>query len=365
MSTLADELHVLADKLADSTGLKKHEDYYFFLVRLGDNYASYSFNWEAFRDLAGGSLDSENGAVPVILLSGTEESVARVKKVESPQVHFQISISPFCDQINIINTWLETLVDAGAVLPRVERKTYDWFLKAYNCQPEKLSIKARKFLALEPADKNSQSENNGGMKNNDSTENNDVLSRVIKFFGVHPGILGSLLYLQVSAVGIIYVWFLYQSFNINIFDFAETNDFLLAAFKQPFAFGMSMLTILLIIIQIIVFYFRKQKRMKPGVPWLILGSFIFILIGYTAFPAYFYGKRDARSIIKDQESKVTVAYKIIGPTKKIDVREQNLSLIGTTDKFSFFYDHTKERSLVIPIANIVSIEFGKIFKDSG
>lgn len=43
----------------------------------------------------------------------------------------------------------------------------------------------------------------------------------------------TLLYIYVTAIGMIYSWVLYGRFEINIFDYSEVGDFLLAAFKIP------------------------------------------------------------------------------------------------------------------------------------
>ena len=67
------------------------------------------------------------------------------------------------------------------------------------------------------------------------SENGIGLSAAISFFREHPAIAGTLLYLQVNAVGVIYSWALFRNFGINVFDFAEANDFLLAAFREPFS----------------------------------------------------------------------------------------------------------------------------------
>src|SRR3712207_3186360 len=69
------------------------------------------------------------------------------------------------------------------------------------------------------------------------------LRPVGSFFRDHPAIALSLVYLQVTTVGVVYSWWLFWRFDINIFDYAETNDFLLAAFKDPIVFAMSVLSI--------------------------------------------------------------------------------------------------------------------------
>ena len=57
-----------------------------------------------------------------------------------------------------------------------------------------------------------------------------------EFFSNNPTFVVTLLYLYVTVVGMVYSAALYGRFGINIFDYSETADFLLAAFKNPVAF---------------------------------------------------------------------------------------------------------------------------------
>jgi hypothetical protein len=87
-------------------------------------------------------------------------------------------------------------------------------------------------------------------KENERTEPEDTQTDAVawmlsEFFREHPAILGSITYVLVTAIGIIYSGILYQRFGINIFDFADMNDLLLAAFKDAFAFAMTLVTLFL------------------------------------------------------------------------------------------------------------------------
>ena len=64
----------------------------------------------------------------------------------------------------------------------------------------------------------------------------------------------------VTFIGVIYSWRLYSLFGVNVFDFAEANDFLLAALKEPFAFLMSVITLGLVAAQIVWFLVRRKRR---------------------------------------------------------------------------------------------------------
>src|SRR5215213_5447662 len=56
------------------------------------------------------------------------------------------------------------------------------------------------------------------------------------YFLDNPTLALTLLYLYVTAVGMLYSAVLYGRFGINIFDYSEIADFLLAAFKNPVSF---------------------------------------------------------------------------------------------------------------------------------
>lgn len=62
-----------------------------------------------------------------------------------------------------------------------------------------------------------------------------LIDGAIAFLRQHPALVLPLLYVEASAVGVTYMWRLYRSFGIDIFDFVEANDFLVAAVKAPTA----------------------------------------------------------------------------------------------------------------------------------
>jgi hypothetical protein len=58
-------------------------------------------------------------------------------------------------------------------------------------------------------------------------------NKIKGFFLDNPTLALTLLYLYVTAVGMLYSAVLYGRFGINIFDYSEIADFLLAAGKNP------------------------------------------------------------------------------------------------------------------------------------
>jgi hypothetical protein len=144
---------------------------------------------------------------------------------------------------------------------------------------------------------------------------------------------------------------LYAEFGINIFDFAEANDFLLAAFKEPVAFGMAILTVIggVLATRVISRIQRSSSSNNVRAVSLILVSFVV----YTFAPAYFFARLNAREIRDDSLAHVRLRY--LGGVSSSEFRNRELILIGTTEKFSFFYDKATQNRLVIPIDKIGSI----------
>jgi hypothetical protein len=201
----------------------------------------------------------------------------------------------------------------------------------------------------------------------EDTQTDAVALMLSEFFRNHPAILGSLMYVLVTAIGIIYSGILYQRFGINIFDFAEMNDLLLAAFKDAFAFAMCLVTLFLGLGYVLLvrrwvfrrahershitqrFHFKWMTRLLP-----------FVVIIYVFAPAYYFAGREADSILAGQEDPVSVTYRANASSAEPKT-EKDVELIGTTDKVAFFYDADADRkpTLVIPHAQIVSIQFSK------
>lgn len=200
-----------------------------------------------------------------------------------------------------------------------------------------------------------------------------ILGSTARFFREHPAMLGSLLYLLVTCMGMVYSFVLYKSFGINIFDFAEINDLLLAAFKDLAAFIMSMFTIALCISFPMLWstiFARRRRRMSSvgnNSPLFMTDRMnsamtlvmVPVTLIYAFVPPYLFASSEARSIRNNSERPVIVSYRLTTSTSAQPAVESNVELIGATEKVAFFYDPGDERTLVIPHAQIISIEFPK------
>jgi hypothetical protein len=191
------------------------------------------------------------------------------------------------------------------------------------------------------------------------------------FFLKHPAMLGTFMYLVITSMGMVYAACLYRNFGINILDFAELNDFILAAFKDVVAFVMSIVTITLGIGATVLLSFRAEKlRQEKNIAAGRLGSVArhahlnlatgFIILSvfiYTLVPPYLFGNSEATSIMEAQEAPVEVRYRTSTSGSAPLITLKGVEFIGATNRVAFFYDLEAKRTLVIPHSKIVSIAF--------
>jgi hypothetical protein len=162
----------------------------------------------------------------------------------------------------------------------------------------------------------------------------------------------TLAYVYVNALGILYSWSLYKEFGINIFDYAEIGDFLLAALKNPYALfllgGQVLIYLLiLIIVTIVERTFDKRFAVYAGDPaWLrrrttlvvraatLLAS-IAVLIGTIWAPQWF-ALRDAQSLKQGNQPTLEVRYRSSSSGSVGQVTQTRLELIGTTQRVACF-----------------------------
>jgi hypothetical protein len=207
------------------------------------------------------------------------------------------------------------------------------------------------------------------------SEENSRGDKMKEYFFDNPTLALTLLYLYVTATGMLYSVVLYGSFGINILDYSEIIDFLLAGFKVPTILISTALSFPLIyLIAYITDKMIKKLRelSKPergrdseelrryfrGVMWktaLVVGAVV--NLGFTGLTA-----ADTASSIKNGR------YPTFGHNPTVEVRYRSFSgsagqvtvsglvFIGATQRAAFFYDEDHKRTIVIPQSQLVSIE---------
>jgi hypothetical protein len=218
-------------------------------------------------------------------------------------------------------------------------------------------------------------------KDAQESEENNRWNKIKGFFLDNPTLTLTLLYLYVTAVGMLYSAVLYGRLGINIFDYSEIPDFLLAAFKNP-------IVLLVTGIQVVLSYLfaymtsltlrshlesnrergyeaRREGSLLESVrPMVIATTHVWaIVLSGVAFLAviYFFAVATASSIKNGEKPAVEVRYRSFsGSAGQVTV--PRLEFIGATQRAAFFYDvndkdnEKDDHTLVIPQSQIISIE---------
>lgn len=183
------------------------------------------------------------------------------------------------------------------------------------------------------------------------------------FRSENVGLMLTLGYLFLTALGMFHRALVFLMFRINVFDYAEPSDFLLAALRDP-------LIILVCIapIPLVALYYRGAAwlQLRTKSKWLSgterqkeltrryrrpLYAFTALLWALAASLHY------ATSVVRDLRAgtgrRVQVELISGAQTPPVDTTPQ--LLLGTTQKFLFLYDAPRQVTSVIPIGNIARL----------
>jgi hypothetical protein len=173
-------------------------------------------------------------------------------------------------------------------------------------------------------------------------------------FREHPALLVSVFYVAASMIGMFYSWAYLSHFGINVFNYAQLSDFLLASLKEPSTWALVFLAAALIFIDNASS--RRVERKGPG-KWLgwygspryrFANNFLAIAM-VLAF-IYAYAHVQARDTKSGEAKFVDVTFDEGGAVK-------TAALIGTTGQFVILYDVKTLRVDIHPIESIHSLSF--------
>jgi uncharacterized membrane protein YesL len=193
-------------------------------------------------------------------------------------------------------------------------------------------------------------------------------SELLSFTTSHPGLAVFLVYATVAIAGFIYLITFYSHFNLEVTEYLEITDILVAGIKDPLV----MLMVLGAFSMVFVIWAMVYVQ-APFSAWLDKkfnkGFFRFIpyVIGYrstrsfwwTAFiilTLYFYmfigvhSQNKAEKILSQKRNLVSVNSEATNSTKA------DFSLLGTSINYVFLYNHESEQVLILPLESINSIQ---------
>lgn len=200
--------------------------------------------------------------------------------------------------------------------------------------------------------------------------------KIWAFYAQHePVTWGALAYLLIAVTGSLYSLAFYRQFKINIFGFFDTSDFLLSGLQNVKIMIIGVVTIVFIILVYLFFaynsifyraYRRNEQKWRSLIRWL-LGALSVILFVLSIFVAPF---RLGASEGRDELSKTELQKypRLVRITTQQDADRPKICLpdalfVGATSSFHFFYNNKhdgNEQILVVPTANIASLEFNPL-----
>ncbi|MEQ8953791.1 MAG: hypothetical protein RL120_06615 [Gammaproteobacteria bacterium] len=173
----------------------------------------------------------------------------------------------------------------------------------------------------------------------------------------HPTLLLTLCYLLITLIGVVYSYYFYAEFGINIVQFADVSDFLLASILELISiiifFAVGAFTFVMFLLD---FWLRKklpaygrwtQNKMAsrytdPIIFTLVVGTFVVLYV------------RDFAVLNADQIKG--------GAMNEFSVKmadgeqERALNLLGNTSRFTYLYDYALGEVLIVPVENVASLK---------
>lgn len=180
--------------------------------------------------------------------------------------------------------------------------------------------------------------------------------------GETPGLFVTLAYLLVSLIGVAFSWALLREFGLNVFSFADVTDFLMAAFREPMTFVLSLSALALGLAthwlagKEVRWLERRNPQSKFGRRYLamaraghaggyyVLGIFLLYTIVFIAS----YAQNEAGDIRAGSGERVVLqAADQPAPIAGL--------LLGATSRFVFLYRQDLGQAEAIPQENILRI----------
>jgi hypothetical protein len=173
-------------------------------------------------------------------------------------------------------------------------------------------------------------------------------------FREHPALLVSVFYVAAAFVGMFYSWVYLRVFGINVFNYAQLSDFLLASLKEPFTWALVGLSVILMMLDNASSRRAERKNLNKFFRWYGSPRYRFVnnfaAITMVLIFIFSYASNQARHTREGEAKQVDVTFADGGAS-------QTSALLGTTGQFVFLYDVGADRVVIHPIESIHSISF--------
>ncbi len=170
----------------------------------------------------------------------------------------------------------------------------------------------------------------------------------------HPALMISALYVLASTIGMLFSWSYLRRFGINVFNYAQIGDFLLASLKEPMTWALVAVAGALVFVDNAFSRIWQRKERSRWTRWY--GSSRYRVLNYVAafvIVVIFidgYARYKARQTFAGNGQ--LIEYQLVESGTR-----RSANLLGTTAQFVFLFDATTRKVHVLPHESIKSISF--------
>jgi len=206
----------------------------------------------------------------------------------------------------------------------------------------------------------------------------EFLPHALQTFKREPALAITLCYLLIAMAGIFYNYSFYRRFGIPILTLSQISDFLVAGLQQPLALLLVVSTFPLCWVADKISLVRRLSRARrsaallrdrPDSPWrrvrlLMLRSpprwftgfaYVVIVVVYAWMFVNFYAGHRANAVRNGEAQQVSIWLGSDGSSLAAGGGSGTWTYLGAVSNYVFVYDHDAERSLILPVNNIVRI----------
>ena len=184
----------------------------------------------------------------------------------------------------------------------------------------------------------------------------------------NPGFGFTVIYFGVSLIGLLFNWALFSRFDINIFNFTEVSDFLLAALREPMTFVMTAGAI--VVAWGLLWFARFEARFfaaRPPSTRVVRGyarisgrfnrhplTIAFVFVAYCYLFIGLYGQWKADRIKRGVGQRVVVQLSEPPIQNRSGTVIEGV-LLGSTNKYLFLYNPDTDMTSAMPAESIVQV----------
>ncbi|MCH9693131.1 MAG: hypothetical protein K0U72_01360 [Gammaproteobacteria bacterium] len=177
---------------------------------------------------------------------------------------------------------------------------------------------------------------------------------VVDLFQKHPALLVSAFYVAASVIGMFYSWAFLRHFDVNVFNYAQISDFLLASLKEPLTWALVFVSVVLVLLDNASSRKAGRKDLRRWLAWYgspryrMVNNFtaLFMVLVFI----YSYATAQARDVKAGEGKTVNVEFS----DGEASVRS---TLLGTTGQWVFLYEPDLRAVDIHPVESIHSISF--------